>query len=279
MATPYITIGCPTTGGGQVISGNSMFLIDGIAVACVGDKATCPTHKVVATIVSGDPCMQIFGKAAARVNDSLSCGCKLLPQQNLVVQDNGAGAASSAEKSSSAPMSQNQQTTDSFVKDEYENYYIEQNKTDYVKFKNLILPYDEDKKSFVGMLSQAVSGVCTFIITYILKGQELFVTVSLIPPPLKGDATILPYAALNIVHNNKKISTQNLDTGKGVWSTENGKEPVGQCRITLPKPDLSPVEATLTLGYAAKFDGGTSRPNPPYTKHSFTLTSAARRKS
>ncbi|HFF4866324.1 TPA: PAAR domain-containing protein, partial [Acinetobacter baumannii] len=27
MATPYITIGCPTTGGGQVISGNSSFLI------------------------------------------------------------------------------------------------------------------------------------------------------------------------------------------------------------------------------------------------------------
>lgn len=104
-----------------------MFLINGIAVACVGDKATCPTHKVVATIVSGDPCMQIFGKAAARVNDSLSCGCKLLPQQNLVVQDNGGGAAASS-KSSSAPMSQQQPATDSFVKDQYENYYIENQK-------------------------------------------------------------------------------------------------------------------------------------------------------
>lgn len=109
MATPYITIGCPTSGGGQVISGNNMFLIDGIPVACVGDKATYPTHKVVATIVSGDPCMQIFGKAAARVNDSLSCGCKLLPQQNLVVQDNGGGAASSAAKSSSAQFHRNNQ--------------------------------------------------------------------------------------------------------------------------------------------------------------------------
>ncbi|EYT12657.1 PAAR motif family protein [Acinetobacter sp. 1592897] len=89
MATPYITIGCPTTGGGKVISGNSLFLIDGKAVACTGDKATCPTHKLVATIVSGDPYMNIFGKLAARVGDSLSCGCKLLPQQNLVVQDNG----------------------------------------------------------------------------------------------------------------------------------------------------------------------------------------------
>jgi len=96
MATPYITIGCPTSGGGKVISGNNRFLIDGIPVACVGDKATCPTHKVLATIVSGDPYMQIFGKAAARVNDSLSCGCKLLPQQNLVVQDNGGGAGSNS---------------------------------------------------------------------------------------------------------------------------------------------------------------------------------------
>lgn len=99
LATPYITIGCPTTGGGKVISGNSLFLIDGKAVACTGDKATCPTHKLVATIVSGDPCMNIFGKLAARVGDSLSCGCKLLPQQSLVVQDNGGGSSTSSSNS------------------------------------------------------------------------------------------------------------------------------------------------------------------------------------
>ena len=84
MATPYITVGCPTTGGGKVISGNSSFLVEGIAVACVGDKATCPLHKVVATIISGDMHMLVMGKAVARVKDSLSCGCKLLPKQNMV---------------------------------------------------------------------------------------------------------------------------------------------------------------------------------------------------
>lgn len=31
--------------------------------------------------------------------------------------------------------------------------------------------------------------------------------------------------------------------------------------------------------YTAKFDVGTARPNPPHTKFSFTLNSAARRKS
>lgn len=84
--------------------------------------------------------MQIFGKAAARVNDSLSCGCKLLPKQNLVVQDNGGGAASSAAKSSPVQMPKQQPPTDSFINDEYENYYIENTKTEIVKFKNLLFP-------------------------------------------------------------------------------------------------------------------------------------------
>ena len=89
MATPYITIGCPTTGGGQVMTGNSSFLVAGIAIACVGDQASCPKHKCVATIVVGDPHMQVMGKSVARVNDALSCGCKLLPKQSLVVGNNG----------------------------------------------------------------------------------------------------------------------------------------------------------------------------------------------
>lgn len=88
MATPYIVMGCPTSGGGQVISGNSSFLIEGIPVACVGDKATCPKHQTVSAIVSGDPQMQVMGKAVARVNDALACGCKLLPKQSTVVGQN-----------------------------------------------------------------------------------------------------------------------------------------------------------------------------------------------
>ncbi|MGZ2108784.1 PAAR domain-containing protein, partial [Acinetobacter baumannii] len=138
---------------------------------------------------------------------------------------------------------------------------------------------NEDKKNLFGAISQAVSGVCTFIVTYILKGQELFVTVSMLPPTLSGDATIFPYATLDLVHNNQSLGKTRLEKGKGVWSTENSKEPVGQCKVTLPKPDLSTIEATLTMGYTAKFDGGTVRPNPPHTRFSFTLNSASRRKS
>lgn len=88
MAKPYITIGCSTTGGGQVISGNSTFLIEGIPIACIGDKATCPAHKTVATIVTGDAHMQVMGKPVAQAGDSLSCGCKLLAKQNSVLGAN-----------------------------------------------------------------------------------------------------------------------------------------------------------------------------------------------
>lgn len=112
MATPYITIGCPTTGGGKVISGNNNFLVEGIPAACVGDKATCPKHNTVSTILTGDPYMQINGKAVARVNDSLSCGCKLLPQQNLLVGATGPGFRTSNFVSRNS----NQEMQDNLVK-------------------------------------------------------------------------------------------------------------------------------------------------------------------
>lgn len=280
LATPYITIGCPTTGGGKVISGNSLFLIDGKAVACTGDKATCPTHKLVATIVSGDPCMNIFGKMAARVGDSLSCGCKLLPQQNLVVQDNGGGAGSSA-KSSSAPMAQSQQQTiDSFVKDEYENYYIDNTKTEIVEFKNFLLPYDQDKASIFGIAMQAMSGACSFEVSYKIQKRNLFITATLFPPSLKADAQIFTSGTVRLFKNKQPIcSPIALKVGKGFWNTENDRHPVGSCNITLPAPDLEVITVELQLSFEGKFDNGKVVPNPAYKTHTFTITSASRRKA
>lgn len=77
MASKYITVGFPTTGGGEVISGNKNFLIDGKPIACVGDEATCPTHNTTAFIITGDPEIQFGGLPVAREGDLLSCGCKL----------------------------------------------------------------------------------------------------------------------------------------------------------------------------------------------------------
>ncbi|WP_080632045.1 PAAR domain-containing protein [Acinetobacter calcoaceticus] len=270
MATPYITIGCPTTGGGQVISGNSMFLIDGIAVACVGDKATCPTHKVVATIVSGDPCMQIFGKAAARVNDSLSCGCKLLPKQNLVVQDNGGGTAS-ATKSSSSPMSQKQQTTDSFREDKYENYYIEQYKTDvYISHKAVLLG-DEG----VTPLDGAVS----YFLNYKVQGKELFLSVVINAAPLSHKGTVYPFGTAIVSREGKEIARTKLKKDKGYWPTDKNKAPLGSCTIKLPEPNLQLVDVELELGYTAVISDtvGSVHPIPPIKKYKFSLNSAARK--
>lgn len=112
MGIPYITIGCPTTGGGQVISGDSSFLIEGIAIACVGHKATCLKHKTVSTIMTGDPYMIIKGKSAARANDSLSCGCKLLPKQFLVVGDNALSVGTQVNSSNASAIN-------SFVKTDF----------------------------------------------------------------------------------------------------------------------------------------------------------------
>lgn len=223
--------------------------------------------------------MQIFGKAAARVNDSLSCGCKLLPKQNLVVQDNGGGAASSAQ-SSSPPLSQKQQTTDSFAKDEYENYYIEGSKTVIVEFKNLLLPYDQDKANLFGVVAQALSGACSFEVSHKIQKRQLFITVTLLPPTLRADATIYTFGTLRLFKNKQPIGGPfALKVGKGFWNTEKDRQPVGSCEITLPAPDLQAITASLELGFEGKFDNGKVVPNPPYKTHTFTITSASRRKA
>ncbi|ENX11935.1 hypothetical protein F895_03439 [Acinetobacter sp. CIP 64.2] len=279
MTTPYIVVGCPTTGGGQVLSGNSMFLIEGIPIACVGDKATCPKHKTVATIISGDPHMQIFGKAAARVNDSLSCGCKLLPKQSLVVQDNSpsTGTSNSASARSATTTSQ-QPISDNFYEDKgkYENYYIERQKTEYIKFKTVVTPYDEDRKSAKGVMSQVLSGTADFVLDYNLTGRKLFISVSMIPPRLKNDAAILPFGTVNVYREGKKLNQIALSVGQGFWDTSREKEPVGSCTIDLPEPNLQLVTVELIAGYRAKFDGGLIIPMPPTTTFKFTLNSATR---
>lgn len=78
MNKRYIVVGFPTTGGGEVVSGNKNFLINGKPIACVGDEATCPTHNTAAYIMTGDFETRFGGMPVAREGDLLSCGCKLL---------------------------------------------------------------------------------------------------------------------------------------------------------------------------------------------------------
>lgn len=81
MARTLIVVGDKTTGGGAVINGSPDTDIDGKPVARVGDKATCPKHKGVFPIVSGDETLIFDGRAAARHGDRLACGCQLVAGQ------------------------------------------------------------------------------------------------------------------------------------------------------------------------------------------------------
>jgi len=98
---------------------------------------------------------------------------KLLTKHDLVIQENGSGSASSAAKSSTSTRSQQQSTTDSFVNDESENYYIENSKTEIVEFKNLLPPYNQDKSNLFGVVVQALSDACSFKASHKIKKRKL----------------------------------------------------------------------------------------------------------
>ena len=72
-----IRLNDPTSHGGKVVNvATTHFTVAGIAVACVGDKCTCPIHGD-GTIIEGDPNHTINGIAVAYDGHKTSCGAAL----------------------------------------------------------------------------------------------------------------------------------------------------------------------------------------------------------
>lgn len=75
-----VRVGDPTSHGGKVISSSAPhFTVDGKAVACIGDKCTCPVigHGGVCTIIEGDSKHTIDGRPVAYEGHKTSCGATL----------------------------------------------------------------------------------------------------------------------------------------------------------------------------------------------------------
>lgn len=90
MSRMFIVVGDATSGGGRLISGSAFTFVDGQAVCRIGDKATCPQHKGVFSIATGDVTVIIDGQAVARHGDKLACGCTLIAgQQQRVFSEAG----------------------------------------------------------------------------------------------------------------------------------------------------------------------------------------------
>ena len=67
-----------TSHGGKVASvAATHFTVGGIAVACVGDKCTCPLHGP-GTIIQGDAHQTIDGIPVAYEGHKTSCGALLI---------------------------------------------------------------------------------------------------------------------------------------------------------------------------------------------------------
>ncbi len=73
-----IRVGDPTSHGGVVESGDSGFVVDGRAVARVGDSCSCPIAGHQSCIIAeGDPDFVIDGRAVAFDGHHTSCGATL----------------------------------------------------------------------------------------------------------------------------------------------------------------------------------------------------------
>lgn len=85
MSRPFIVVGDKTSHGGTVIEGAPTTDTNGVRIARVGDKVTCPKrgHGGTTVIVSGDPTCLIDGQPAARHGDMTACGATLIAGQAI----------------------------------------------------------------------------------------------------------------------------------------------------------------------------------------------------
>lgn len=86
MAGALIRMGDKTSHGGVVIQASKSTDVDGVGVARMGDKTTCPTHGP-GPIISGDATLIIDGKPAARHGDKTACGATLIAGQKTTIDN------------------------------------------------------------------------------------------------------------------------------------------------------------------------------------------------
>jgi uncharacterized Zn-binding protein involved in type VI secretion len=79
MSKGLVLLGDKTTHGGQVISASSTMVVNGKAVALVGDKVSCPIEgHGTNSIVEGSPEWVSDGKAVVVHGCHSQCGCQVI---------------------------------------------------------------------------------------------------------------------------------------------------------------------------------------------------------
>jgi len=73
-------LGDATTHGGKIISASSTLFVNGIQVALVGDRVSCPKHGTNC-IIEGDSTTFDNGVSVVVNNCLCKCGCRVISSQ------------------------------------------------------------------------------------------------------------------------------------------------------------------------------------------------------
>ena len=84
MPGALIRLGDKTSHGGVVLEASPHSDIDGVGIARMGDKTSCPMHGP-GPIVEGDATLIVDGKAAALHGDKTACGATLIAGQQTTI--------------------------------------------------------------------------------------------------------------------------------------------------------------------------------------------------
>jgi len=136
----FITKGCSTDHGGQILEGDDSWIVEGKGVHLEGMTHYCPKCKVMSKAIATERgFLLVNGRNMIVAGDKSTCGAKYIKISDLAVRDRGTGTSSTSYSSSSQSVNK--------VK-KYSGQYQLINEVDGTSYKNVkyIISYKDGRK-------------------------------------------------------------------------------------------------------------------------------------
>lgn len=127
----------------------------------------------------------------------------------------------------------------------------------HIKFKAVLMPYTNDHVNAITILSDMISGVANYYLSYSVFDDFVFISATWKPPVAKNNAwKTKPIVGVKLLKKNIDVASEYLKIENGAVIIPSNVSNVGSCKIPLPTADAANIKVIISMTYQIKFDAG-----------------------
>lgn len=131
----------------------------------------------------------------------------------------------------------------------------------HIKFKAVLMPHTNDHVNAITILSDMISGVANYYLSYSVFDDFVFISATWKPPVAKNNAwKTKPIVGVKLLKKNIDVASEYLKIENGAVIIPSNVSNVGSCKIPLPTADAANIKVIISMTYQIKFDAGWMSP-------------------